>query len=431
MFEYQPAVDQSACLSCPFAVKPEFAAVACVSQRITASQDVSFLYYILVVMFSCMAAAAAVIIIFLLRSRHTIFRHPGHIGIFLYFIFFIPYAALEASSLGQLAVLSSSDLDYAARASAEISSSAAFAAFFGVGFITKVVILQMWSHIVKLHISSTSTPNSNLQNLLRFTYKSFVWAVVTTVTTYVVGFGVLTSEYITITGECVKQQDSECTDRAQVLQQPCVQSQKSKNNLDLYEGVWAVTVLVVFTLLSLFFKGLVFGMYVCAHRGYIACLMLCRLTEELALTSRQLMLVHSKALWWVSRPLLPAAWTPGEFKTSDAIEEQRVKLELLANRIFRMQVFSFVCKTVSVASLLYAPDIDATQRSIIFSFTVLTVQALPNALTLLLLSRYFFNCGGTRVGSATAMNAFAHSQESAENCMIDDSVTIFSVEQIP
>jgi hypothetical protein len=155
--------------------------------------------------------------------------------------------------------------------------------------------------------------------------------------------------------------------------------------------------------------------------------MLCRLTEEHALTSRQLMLVHSKALRWMSRLLLPAAWTPGDFKTSDEIEEQRVKLELLANRIFRMQVFSFVCKTVSVASLLFAQSIDANERSIIFSFTVLTVQAVPNSLMLLLLSRYFFHRGGTRVGNATSMkNAFAHSQESAEDCMIDDSVTKFS-----
>ena len=165
----------------------------------------------------------------------------------------------------------------------------------------------------------------------------------------------------------------------------------------------------------------------CAHRAVHVCLMLCRLTEEFALTSRQLMLVHSKALRWVSRPLLPAAWTPGDFKTSDEIEEQRVKLELLANRIFRMQVFSFVCKIVSVVSLRFAQSIDASERSIIFSFTVLTVQAVPNACTLLLLCRYFFNRGGTRAGNATSMNAKnAHAEESAEDCLIDDSVTKIS-----
>jgi hypothetical protein len=226
-----------------------------------------------------MAAAAAYIIIALLHSRRTIFRHPGHIGIFLYFSFFIPYAALEASSLGQLAKLSGSgsseDLDNDASVAAQISSSAAFAGFFGIGFITKVVMLEMWSHIVKLHVSSSrsSTLNPNLQKLLRWTHRSFVWAVAATVTTYVVGFGVLTSEYIDHTRECARQQDSQCADSAQVLQQPCVQSQNSKNNLTVYEGVWAVIVLAVFTMLALFFKGIVFGMYVRAHRSDIVCIL--------------------------------------------------------------------------------------------------------------------------------------------------------------
>jgi hypothetical protein len=151
--------------------------------------------------------------------------------------------------------------------------------------------------------------------------------------------------------------------------------------------------------------------------------MLGSLTEELALTSRQLMLVHSNALRWVSRPLLPVGWTPGDFKTSGLIEEQRVKLELLASRIFWMQTFSFLCKIVSVATLRWAPNIDASRRSVIYSLTVLTVQVVPTALTMLLFSRYFFSRGSD--------SAKDEIRESAEDNLIDDGAACFSNRTTP
>jgi hypothetical protein len=118
--------------------------------------------------------------------------------------------------------------------------------------------------------------------------------------------------------------------------------------------------------------------------------MLGRLTEDSELTSFQLIFVHSKPLRLLFRSFFPKGWSPGEFKTSGDINAQRIKLEILSNRMLILNMISFVCKSVSVFTLLNVPDIDASARSGIYCLTVLVVQALPNALVLVLFTRYFF-----------------------------------------
>jgi hypothetical protein len=120
-------------------------------------------------------------------------------------------------------------------------------------------------------------------------------------------------------------------------------------------------------------------------------LTLCRLTDDSILQPYQLMLVHSKFLRWLSRPVVPNVWTPGDFKTSGMIDAQRVKLELFTQRTFLLHLFSFLVKSVSVAILFFSNDNDPTVRSVIFIMTVFFVQGVPNAATLLLLNRHFFN----------------------------------------
>ena len=108
------------------------------------------------------------------------------------------------------------------------------------------------------------------------------------------------------------------------------------------------------------------------------------------------MLVHSKVLRWLARPLIPTGWIPGNFKTSGAIDVQRVRLEILGSRMFRLKIVSFVCKIVSVATLFFSAGdtIGPSERSIIFAMTLLTVQAVPIALTLLLFYRHLFSRDG-------------------------------------
>ena len=138
-------------------------------------------------------------------------------------------------------------------------------------------------------------------------------------------------------------------------------------------------------------------------RVRFCCVTRSRLTEERALSSRQLMLVHSKMLRWLARPLLPKGWTAGGFKTSGDLEAQRVSLQTLGNRLAGLGIFSFLCKCVSSATSYFARDVFAPAsgnfEAIMFLATTLTVQAIPSAMTLLLLSRFHFSGSGESRGT--------------------------------
>ena len=112
------------------------------------------------------------------------------------------------------------------------------------------------------HTSGSVDAPLRLQSTLTSTYKAFVWAVAATVVLYVIGFTVLTFKFVSSSSECASQQSSSCVSSAQELQQPCVLSLKWTSILQYYEGIWAVVVLVVFTLLAFLFNGVVFAMCV-------------------------------------------------------------------------------------------------------------------------------------------------------------------------
>jgi hypothetical protein len=409
VFEYQPDTGESVCLPCPLAVSPRFNATSCQSQA-AASSFLTFFYSTLVVMFSCIAVAAAVLTVRLVRARHTFSLRAVYVGMCVYVAMFVPYAALQAATLGELATLNSQGSSSIARAAAQISSSAAFAAFFGLGFTGKVALVQLWTHVVRRHTSgSSSIAPLKLQSTLTSTNKAFVRVVAATVVLYVIGFAVLTSYFIISSRECALQQGSACVSSTQVLQQPCVQSLRWTSLLQYYEGVWAAVVIVVFTLLAFVFNGVVFAMYVRAMRlwrdaALVACVCLTRsrLTEERALSRRQLMLVHSPFLRWLARPLLPKGWTASGFKTVGEVDAQRVALRTLGTRLAVVSILSFLCKSASVATSYFASDViaDSAQlESIIFLATALAVQAVPSTLTLLLLNRYHFNRGSDGSGA--------------------------------
>jgi hypothetical protein len=156
-----------------------------------------------------------------------------------------------------------------------------------------------------------------------------------------------------------------------------------------------------------------------------------RLTEERALSSSQLMLVHSKTLRWLARPLLPKGWTAGGFKTSGDVEAQRVSLETLGNRLAGLGIFSFMCKCVSSATSYFARDVFAPAsgnfEAIMFLATALTVQAIPSAMTLLLLSRFHFSGGGERRG--TLMQSLLPREDVSLALPSDSSATAASSHQ--
>ena len=126
------------------------------------------------------------------------------------------------------------------------------------------------------------------------------------------------------------------------------------------------------------------------------CLARSRLTEERALSRRQLTMVHSPFLRWSARPLLPKGWTANGFKTAGEVDVQRVALCTLGTRHAVVSILSFLCKRASAATSYFAHDFiaDSAQlESIIFLATALAVQDVPSAATLLLLGSFLFSRG--------------------------------------
>ncbi len=105
----------------------------------------------------------------LVRARHAFSLRTVHTGTCVYVAMFVPYAALQAVTLGQLGFLNDKGSDGIARASVQISSSSAFAAFFGLGFSGKVALVQMWAHVVRMHSSGSCDVSPRLQGTLAST----------------------------------------------------------------------------------------------------------------------------------------------------------------------------------------------------------------------------------------------------------------------
>ena len=106
------------------------------------------------------------------------------------------------------------------------------------------------------------------------------------------------------------------------------------------------------------------------------------------------MLVQSPFLRWLARPMLPKGWTASSFKTAGEVDAQRVALQTLGTRLALVGILSFLCKSASVATSYFARDQiagSAQLESIIFLATTLAVQAVPSAVTLLLLIRLHFS----------------------------------------
>ena len=138
------------------------------------------------------------------------------------------------------------------------------------------------------------------------------------------------------------------------------------------------------------------------------CLTRSRLTEERALSQRQLMLAHAPFLRRLARPLLPKGWTASGFKTSGEVDAQRVALRTLGTRLAVVSIISFLCKSASVAASYFARDqiaASAQLESVIFLATTFAVQAVPSAVTLLLLSRFHFSRGGSGGGGGALMQS--------------------------
>ena len=160
------------------------------------------------------------------------------------------------------------------------------------------------------------------------------------------------------------------------------------------------------------------------------CVTRSRLTEERALSRRQLMMVHSPLLRWLARPLLPKGWTASGFKTAGEVDAQRVALRTLGTRLAVVSILSFLCKSASVATSYFARDViadSALLESIIFLATALAVQAVPSAVTLVLLGRFHFSRGS---GGSGALMQSLLTREGVSVAVASDSATAAEVSKL-
>jgi hypothetical protein len=128
-----------------------------------------------------------------------------------------------------------------------------------------------------------------------------------------------------------------------------------------------------------------------------------RLTDERTLSNWQLMLVHSRFLRWLARPLLPKGWAAGSFQTAGDVDAQRIALQTLGNRLAALSIFSFLCKCISSA-LLYFTRFEQSE-AVIYLTTLLSVQAVPSLATLLLLHRYHFGSSDNGLDTGALMQS--------------------------
>jgi hypothetical protein len=115
------------------------------------------------------------------------------------------------------------------------------------------------------------------------------------------------------------------------------------------------------------------------------------------------MLAQSKFLRWLARPLLPKGWAAGSFQTAGQVDTQRVALQKLGTRLAALSIASFLCKCASSAAVYFGRGHIEQSESVVYLVTVLTVQAVPCSLTLLLLHRYHF--GGSSSGHGSIMQS--------------------------
>ena len=262
VFEFQPDVGKPTCEPCPLTASLSFGATSCLSEAATSSSILLVYYYLMVAVFASITMIAAALTARLVRSRHTSSMRFVRFGMCLYVAMFVPYAVLQAITLGKLATLNN-DRSSLGRDTVRISSSAAFAAFFGLGFSGKVALVQRWAYVVKLHSSGSYESPLGLQITLRSTVKTFVWAIIVIVVLYLIGFSTLTNRFMDSVGRCAVLQDETCVSVSkgvQDLQQPCSEIATWTNAMQYYEGIWAAAVLAVFTFLAFLFNGVVFAM---------------------------------------------------------------------------------------------------------------------------------------------------------------------------
>jgi hypothetical protein len=289
---------------------------------------------------------------------------------------FAPYAALKGCAIWLLL----SAQDQSQQLAAQVFLNASFTFYFVLGFGGKIALIQLWMHIIHLHATdnthTSSTRRSSQESILHSAnskWRGIKFLVVVVSIAYCIGFFALVEQFLTFSQQCAAQADvATCIPVNSVgIPLPCSQAKDITSIIDFYEGVWAGVVVVVFSLYTFLFNGIVYAV----------------LTQKPDMSSFQRLVLGSQVLWWLLKPFIRKHWRPDEARTSDELKAWRQVLRRLGLKLAVTSISSFVLK--AVLELLDRLGIfSGGKNSLKFALTTICAEGVPSMLSLIFLLQY-------------------------------------------
>ena len=375
--QYQPKDAQSSCLPCPDQVLPMTAQATCDSENPTSSADQKA-YTIGLWVFAAVAAVSCVSFIAIVRSKHTFAVRPFHSALCLYVFMFTPYAVLKFCAIWFLL----SAKDQTQQLAAQVFLNASFTFYFVLGFGGKLALVQLWMHIIHrhtiaiAHTHATVALRSSQESVMRSadaTWRGIKSVIVAVSVLYCIGFFVLVGRFLTFSQQCAAQANiATCIPvNASDVPSPCSNANVTTYIIDFYEGVWAGVVVIVFSIYTFLFNGIVYAV----------------LTQKPDMSAFQRLVLGSKVLWWLLKPFIQKGWTPDEARTSDELKAWRQVLRRLGLKLAVTSITSFVLKAV-LELIAQLGVFNNGDDSLNFALTTICAEGVPSLLSLIFLLQY-------------------------------------------
>ncbi len=191
--------------------------------------------------------------------------------------------------------------------------------------------------------------------------------------TYCTGFFVLVYQFLNFSQQCAAQASiATCIPvNAVGVPKPCSRAKDITSVIDYYEGVWAGVVVVVFTLYTFLFNGIVYAV----------------LTQKPDMSVFQRFVLGSRVLWWLLKPFIHNSWRPDEARISDELKSWRQVLRRLGLKLAVTSIGSFVLKAV-LELLDRLGTFDGGKYSLEFALSTICAEGVPSLLSLIFLLQY-------------------------------------------
>ena len=152
---------------------------------------------------------------------------------------------------------------------------------------------------------------------------------------------------------------------------PCLDEQQAVQNIQYYEAVWAGVVVVIFSLYTYLFNGIVYAI----------------LSQNWRLSHWQHMIKGSKVLRLLLKPFMSTnILTKEEIRVSGELREWRQALRSLGMTLAFVSIASFVLK--AVLQILMLIGFFANDVGLQFALSTICAEGIPSTLTLIVLLRY-------------------------------------------